>query len=110
MDRDPKRTVRARLIPELPNPADEAARFYGEPGDMIRVNRHNARDLLWGFEVARPGCGQFLSLPLFPAEGCRGTVTGGTPDDVATLSLSPSILNHCCGWHGHLRGGVFESC
>ncbi len=107
---DPKRTgVKAREVPDMGR-ADERARFCGEPGDMVRAYRHNATDLLWGFNVACPGCGQFAAVPTFPTEGARWEVTGGSVEDVTTLTLSPSILKDCCGWHGHLRAGVFESC
>src|SRR6185312_12534615 len=108
---DPKRTgVKAREIPAFPEPIDEQARYFGRPGDMIRSLRHNARGLTWGFLIACPGCGQFGAVPIFPAEGPRWEVTEGAADDVTTLTLSPSVLKHCCGWHGHLKRGVFESC
>lgn len=111
MDIDPKRTgVRAREIPAFPSPADEKARFFGEPGDMIRVLRFRAQNLLWGFNVACPGCGQFGAIAILPLEGPRWTVVGGSTDDVTTLSLQPSILKHCCGWHGYLTNGTFVSC
>jgi hypothetical protein len=108
MDIDPKRTgVKAREIPNWPNAADEQARFFGEPGDMIRTAHGDGS--VYGFLVACPGCGQFGSLPVHASAPVRWSVTGSL-DDVTTLSLEPSILKHCCSWHGWLRKGVFESC
>lgn len=122
---DPKATgVKAREIPNWPEPADGQARFFGQPGDMIRTFRHNAQNLTHGFLVACPGCGQFGSIAIFPMEGPHWNIVSGLTsvggvtldagpgdiNDVTTLSLSPSILKHCCGWHGYLRHGVFESC
>lgn len=106
---DPKRTgVKARSIPHWPEPCDEQARFYGEPGDMIRTQKQD--DRVYGFLIACPGCGQFGSLCVDPTQPICWKVDGGSTDDVTTLTLSPSILKHCCGWHGYLRNGVFESC
>lgn len=58
------------------------------------------------FLIACPGCGQFGSA----RDGAKWSVAGGSEEDVTTLSLQPSILKHCCGWHGYLTNGVFVSC
>jgi hypothetical protein len=120
---DPKRTgVKAREIPEWPERPDESARYYGNPGDMLRTA--NADGSLYGFLVACPGCGQFGAIPVCEDAPVRWSVVSGFSDvggvkvdagpgdvnDVTTLSLTPSILKRCCGWHGFLRRGVFESC
>lgn len=109
---DPKRTgVKARLVPT----ADQGERtddgfLCGLPGDMVRTTNQDGS--LYGFLIACPGCGQYGGIALGdkdnPARNWR--VTAGGPEDVTTLSVEPSILIHCCGWHGYLRNGVFESC
>jgi hypothetical protein len=106
---DPKRTgVKAREIPEWPEQPDGSARFYGQPGDMLRTKKTDGS--LYGFLVACPGCGQFGAIPVCADAPVRWVVGPGDVNDVTTLSLTPSILKHCCGWHGFLRRGVFESC
>lgn len=64
--------------------------------------------------IACPGCGRRSMLPLVAGHRCRWTVTAGDVRDLASLTLSPSIFHRVedggCGWHGWLRGGVFESC
>lgn len=38
-------------------------------------------------------------------------IVSGSLDDVTTLTLAPSInCVGCCGWHGFLRNGIYESC
>lgn len=111
MEINPKRTgVKAREIPKWPQPMTEDAKHFGEPGDMIRELRHNASEVLWGFNFSCPGCGKFLAIPLFPIQGTKWVVTAGSVDDVTTLTLSPSIhCIGCCGWHGWLQKGIFNS-
>ncbi len=58
------------------------------------------------FVLCCPGCGQAGS----GRNGAAWAVTNGIWDDVSTLTLSPSIAKSCCGWHGYLKNGVFESC
>lgn len=58
------------------------------------------------YVLACPGCGQMGS----PREGQKWIVTDGSIADVTTMTLSPSIAKSCCGWHGHLKNGVFVSC
>ena len=55
------------------------------------------------FLLCCPGCGQMGS----GRDGAIWTVTKGSWADVSTMTLSPSIQKSCCGWHGHLRDGVF---
>lgn len=105
---DPKRTgVRAFLIPGWPEGG------YADPGAVLRSEDKEGRyagTLLF----ACPGCGEFGSVRCNhpkPAESPSWDILAGTPDDPTTLTLSPSIhCRGCCGWHGYLRNGVFESC
>lgn len=106
---DPKRTgVKARPVPT----ADQGIRspdgfLCGIPGDMVRTANQDGS--LYGFLIACPGCGNYGGVAIGdknnPARNWK--VTGGSTDDVTGLSLSPSILIGCCGWHGYLRNGVF---
>lgn len=106
---DPKRSlVKAREIPDWPEPCDEQARFFGEPGDIIRSFRTDGS--LYGFLVACPSCGQFGEVSLYCRSGVNWTVTEGSEADVTGMTLHPSIEKHCCGWHGHLVRGVFVAC
>ena len=78
-------------------------RWYGPPGYMILLK---AKDGHQEFLIACPGCGELGG----PRDGQRWEPTQGDWSDVTTLSLSPSILKNCCGWHGYLRDGVFVPC
>lgn len=104
---DVKRTVKA-------TPFDWRALDYpdvAEPGQAMRLYPDD--NLL---QFACPGCGRCGAIPAAhpkPPNGNGATwdLVGGTLDDVTTLTLSPSIhCVGCCGWHGYLRNGVFESC
>ncbi len=85
---------------------------YGEPGsagalppDMETTGDHLA--------YCCPGCGVYGLLRAGdhqPAPSPVWQITAGSRDDVTTLSLTPSILTACCGWHGYLTGGVFRPC
>jgi hypothetical protein len=105
-DCDPKRTgVKARGGPWTEPPMELIdGRWYGPPGYMIPTEDIN--HVFAGFVIACPGCGQLGTA----RAGAKWDVVGGSREDVTTLSLSPSILKNCCGWHGYLRNGVFESC
>ncbi len=78
-------------------------KWYGPRGAFIDSNPPNSGD---HWVLCCPRCGQLGSC----REGQRWQVTGGSWDDVTTLTLSPSIAKSCCGWHGYLRGGLFEEC
>ncbi len=101
---DPKRSgVKAALIEWTEPPCELIAdRWYAPPGSMVPCNNGHGM----GHLIACPGCGKISS----PKDGAMWQVAGGSLDDVTTLSLSPSILNGCCGWHGYLTNGVFHSC
>lgn len=104
MDRDPKRTgVKASMIPWTEPPLDLVNdRWHGPHGAFIKRLPTDASNYL----LCCPGCGETGS----PRIGAKWTATQGSFDDVTTLTLSPSIAKSCCGWHGFLRNGVFESC
>lgn len=99
---DPKRSgVKARLLGEFPEDPEIL------PGDCVRSDQGR-------FLFACPGCGRLGSIRVGapkPSDRPSWCIASGSLDDPATLTLSPSIhCVGCCGWHGYLRGGVFESC
>ena len=101
MTTDPKRTgLKATVLAEFP--------VSGEvpPGGI-----YPKMDGYIG--LACPGCGQCSAMRVGnpkPAESPSWLLTGDKSDPT-TLTLSPLInCVGCCGWHGYLRGGVFESC
>lgn len=98
---DPKRNgVKLQKINEWPD--DD----YCEPG--LAINKYDNH-----LSFACPGCGKFGSIlvglnKLEPNPSWK--VESGTLDEL-NLTLSPSIhCIGCCGWHGYLRNGIFESC
>lgn len=98
---DPKRTgVKAsRINWDEPPLYLVDGRWYGPPGSIIVRGGGT-------FLLACPGCSQIGA----GKDGAKWTPTEGSFEDVTTLTLSPSIAKGCCGWHGYLRNGVFESC
>lgn len=104
-DKDPKRTVKATHFDWKVNDYPD----HGEPGQACR---YTADCLV----LACPGCGRFSGMtcghPKPPNDdGATWDITGGSLDDVTTLTLSPSInCVGCCGWHGYLTNGVFAPC
>lgn len=102
--KDPKRTgVKASMILFIEPPMECLdGRWYGPPGAFL--DRHGTDGSNW--MLCCPGCGEVGS----PRDGQQWTAVVGSFFDVATLTLTPSILKNCCGWHGYLKAGVFESC
>ncbi len=106
---DPKRTgVKASLIPVVFEPDgpvywSEKNRMCGPLGAFLDRDPPNTPD---SWILCCPGCGEAGS----PREGQHWQATQGSFGDVTTLTLAPSIAKSCCGWHGYLRNGVFESC
>lgn len=104
---DIKRTVRAAQSSTDDDRLMPGESEYTEPGLARRLNKDH---LLFSC----PGCGRPGAIRAdHPKSGDPPSwdVTGGTLDDVTTLTLAPSIhCVGCCGWHGFLRNGVFESC
>jgi hypothetical protein len=107
---DPKRSgVKAHLVESI-GEVGEDHMIRGEPGGM--QPSVNDKGEIEGFSIACPGCGIWGGIS-FVARGAftkPWRVTGGSVNDVTTLSVMDSILKHCCGWHGHLEDGVFKSC
>lgn len=102
---DPKRTgvPATRITWTEPPVVLYDGRWYGPPGAMIpRVDHASGLNFL----ICCPGCGQLGTA----RDGAKWRVVAGTEEDVSTLTVEPSILKNCCGWHGYLRHGVFESC
>ncbi len=101
---DPKRTGVKAVQSDWTEPPMELVNghWHGPPGTMIPVEGRG----IGGFLIACPGCGQIGSA----RDGAVWQVTGGSREDVTTLTLSPSIAKGCCGWHGYLKNGVSESC
>lgn len=75
-------------------------RWYGPPGAFINGTT------LKSWRLCCPGCGELGS----PRDGQSWKEDSGSFADVSTLTLTPSILKSCCGWHGYLINGVFEAC
>lgn len=62
--------------------------------------------------LACPGCGSYSPFRVGrtkPEPPPVWKVVSGSVEDVPSLTLEPSILRGCCGWHGHLRQGVFRA-
>lgn len=100
--KDPQRTgVKATLISwgEPPMYLEED-RWHGPIGAFITTDNPDH------WLLCCPGCGELGS----PKDGAKWTIASGSWEDVSTLTLTPSIAKSCCGWHGYLKNGVFESC
>jgi hypothetical protein len=75
-------------------------RMFGPPGAFIDRDPLDANNWV----LCCPNCGQAGG----PKKDARWTILQGSFLDVSTLTLSPSILKSCCGWHGYLVNGVFS--
>jgi len=110
MDIDPKRSgVKASLQAwgeptfHLLDCGQERQRWFGPPGAFAHLS---IKDGQISYALACPGCGQLGG----PNKGANWTVEAGSIEDPLTLTLRPSIAKSCCGWHGYLTDGVFNSC
>jgi len=86
---------------------------YSEPGGIMpSSDGHGAYG--GSLLLACPGCGQVSSMRVAdpkPAQSPSWAITAGSINEPETLTLTPSInCVGCCGWHGWLTGGVFNSC
>lgn len=105
---DPKRNVKAvhREVFDADGGAPDG--LCEDPG----VCQWFAEDRRLGF--CCPGCGRWGAVLVGnpkPVTRPSWEATDGDPADPTTLTLSPSIhCVGCCGWHGYLRGGAFQSC
>lgn len=79
-------------------------KWRGPPGGMTRIDGDDEGHA--GHSIACPGCGIIGAA----CPGAKWTTDWGVPNDVTTLTMNPSLAKSCCGWHGYLRNGVFESC
>ena len=102
---DPKRTVKARNVHVFEADGSAPNGIEEEPG----VCQRTSPDRLM---FCCPGCGLWGGVrATHPKESSSWDIIAGSLDDVTTLTLAPSInCIGCCGWHGHLKNGVFESC
>ena len=104
---DPKRTCNAIQAAPTDERLEPGESEFTEPGLARRLESDH---LLFSC----PGCGRLGAIRATHPKDVGGKswdITGGSLDDVTTLTLSPSIhCVGCCGWHGHLQGGVFKSC
>lgn len=57
------------------------------------------------FEYPDKTLGLILSCPSCGKAG--SSVTGNHKYNPETKSITPSLDNKCCGWHGHLTNGKF---
>ncbi len=95
--------VRATMIPWTEPPLRLVdGRWHGPHGAFLDREGTDASHWL----LCCPRCGEVGS----PREGTAWQIHAGSFDDVSTLTLAPSILKTCCGWHGYLRDGVFAVC
>lgn len=102
ISRDPKRTGLKATPVVFELNSDGLFPDQAEPGSFEIRN---------GFVMlACPGCGRVSGMTAgYPKPDRRPSweISG----DPATPTFSPSInCVGCCGWHGFLRNGVFESC
>ena len=95
--------IRASMIPWTEPPMELVnGLWYGPRGAFL--DREGTDSSHW--LLCCPRCGQVGA----PRDGQTWRCVSGSFDNVATLTLEPSIQKNCCGWHGYLRNGVFETC
>lgn len=81
-----------------------------EPGDFSYAS--NSSDEVAGLCIKCPGCGaesylQFANTATTVEHGSKWSWDGNRIEP----TLSPSVHSvGCCGWHGYLRNGKWESC
>lgn len=84
---------------------------YAAPGAVYVDRDGTYKDHLL---FACPGCGRMGSIRATHPKDVNGPswdIVAGRLTEPEGLTLSPSInCVGCCGWHGHLRAGVFKSC
>ncbi len=94
--------VPASLIPWTEPPMELVqSKWYGPRGAFIERDPPNCGT---AWDLCCPACGQLGG----PRDGQAWQTISGSWDDVTTLTLMPSILKNCCGWHGYLVDGVFQ--
>lgn len=72
-------------------------------GYDVRVLDHE----VGGIEFACLGCKSKCWIPI---AGSKWTAGDGWKwnGSLTHATLTPSILNNCCGWHGYLTNGEFK--
>ena len=100
---DTQRTGVKALQSDWANPFIKCidGRWNAPPGTMILCHDIDGSSY---FIIACPSCGEMGA----PRYGVKWTAIEGSQNDVTTLTLSPSILKSCCGWHGYLVRGIFQ--
>lgn len=88
-----------------------ATQVYSDPKVPGEVEVRSIEGAVCGWAFGCPRCGK-QSWVFFNAPGeTRGwTVVSGDARDPSGVTLEPSLLQRCCGWHGWFRAGVFVSC
>lgn len=109
---DLKRTVRAIVVKSPDDPEhDLMAKQWAAPGTCEGHPDQGSGGFL---TFACPGCGDVGGIVVGhpkPERSPSWDAVKGSLEDPSTLTLSPSILcKGCCGWHGHLVSGEFQSC
>jgi hypothetical protein len=101
---DKKRTVKAtRTDDAWPDSG------YTTPGAVFIDTEQTYKDQLL---FACPGCGRMGAIGAKAGKKAKDywKIESGELTEPEKLTLSPSInCVGCCGWHGHLRAGVFKS-
>jgi hypothetical protein len=105
MTKPPANPKRSGLKAQVVVFSDEGVMDRAEPGQIEFKDGY----LL----LACPGCGHVGGMHFGPAEkpktGPSWAITGNV-SEIETVTLSPSInCIGCCGWHGYLTRGVFNS-
>lgn len=96
--------VKASLIPWTEPPMDLVDhKWFGPPGAFLNQEGIGIPN---NWRLCCPACGQVGT----PKKDTSWTIEAGSFDDVATLTLRPSIAKDCCGWHGYLTAGEFAPC
>lgn len=75
-------------------------KLHGPPGAFIWLVDVGPSNWI----LACPGCGKVSS----PKNGAKWTVEAGSFENIQDLTLRPSLVMNCCGWHGWLTRGLFH--
>jgi len=101
--KDPKRTG-LKAVPVVFELDDGCLPDYGEPGNFeLRLSQGSVL-------LACPGCGRVSGMSIGnpkPSRSPSWLITG----EPSAPTFAPSInCEGCCGWHGHLKAGIYEIC
>lgn len=89
----------------------KARKVEGPPASPGEVEVRSVGGEVHGWAFGCPGCGK-QSWVYFnaPGETWGWAVVSGDVRDPSGVSLMPSLLQRCCGWHGWFRAGTWTSC